>query len=206
MAISKRKQAFALYDQGFVPGSDEVKAVPGLKANTRWTYYTQWRKIKGIKTVGQGAKPDGTTAVAASAGESVRVIAEKVPPKPPPPPPPENGDTPEADKKEDEEEEDGFPSLDGGPGAATGEAEKTAAVTEKVGKGGEPQYKSVAGQGLLVQVKISVKTMMLYEIAASMTKNGPLLLGDFIDTCVEDTYRGRGKDLGLVEIQEVKGG
>ncbi len=205
MTKSKRQQAFALFEQGFVPGSDEVKAIKGLKSNTRWTYYTQWRKIKGIKTVGQG-----TSAVTASTVEKVAPISEKPPPKPPTPPPtPEDGEAPAAGDREEkkEEEEDGFGLADGEEGApATGTEEKTAAVSERTPKGGEPQYKSVAGQGLLIQAKISVKTMMLYEIAAGMTKDGPLLLGDFIDTCVEDTFRGRGKDLGLVELQEVASG
>ncbi|MFC1968548.1 hypothetical protein ACFLVX_04080 [Chloroflexota bacterium] len=57
----------------------------------------------------------------------------------------------------------------------------------------------VHGVGLTVTVEISVKTLMLYQIAASRQQD-ELTFGDFIDTCVEDFYLGRGLDLGLIRI------
>lgn len=65
------------------------------------------------------------------------------------------------------------------------------------GKKGPPIM--VAGQGLTFAITISTKTLALYQIAAS-GQDGDLTLGDFIDTCVEDTYRGRGLDIGLVKL------
>lgn len=73
---------------------------------------------------------------------------------------------------------------------------------EKPGKGGDGkklQRTMVAGQGLTFQITISTKTLQLYQIAASMDE-GELTIGDFIDTCVEDFFRGRGFDLGLIKI------
>lgn len=58
---------------------------------------------------------------------------------------------------------------------------------------------SVAGDSLRATVNISVKTLALYQIAASQQSDS-LTLGDFIDTCVEDFFRVRGKDLGLIQF------
>lgn len=69
------------------------------------------------------------------------------------------------------------------------------------GKGAPPLH--VAGQGLTFSITISVKTLMLYQFAAAV-QDDELTLGDFIDTCVEDTYRGRGLDLGLIKIGDVE--
>jgi hypothetical protein len=45
---------------------------------------------------------------------------------------------------------------------------------------------------------------MYYELAAEDVSrhNGHFLtIGDFFDICVEDYFKGRGKSLGLVELE-----
>lgn len=61
---------------------------------------------------------------------------------------------------------------------------------------------SIVSEGLTVTVNLSLKTLMLYQVAANLQKTQDpeveLMLGDFVDVCVEDVYKGRGYDLGLV--------
>lgn len=66
--------------------------------------------------------------------------------------------------------------------------------------GKKPKFDgTVIGQGITITTTISVKTLALYQIAATSV-GGELTMGDFIDTCVEDVYRGRGKDLGIINL------
>jgi len=58
----------------------------------------------------------------------------------------------------------------------------------------------VLGQGLTMTITISVKTLALYQIAASRL-GGELTMGDFVDGCVELMHRDRGLDLGLINIR-----
>lgn len=58
----------------------------------------------------------------------------------------------------------------------------------------------IIGFGLPISVRISVKTLALYQIARAMSGDS-LELGDFIDDCVEDVFRGRGQDLGLIKTK-----
>ena len=55
----------------------------------------------------------------------------------------------------------------------------------------------VVGRGIPFQVTLSVKTLAYYQIASTM--NPSLSLGDFLDDCVDDTFRGRGLSLGLIK-------
>jgi len=97
--------------------------------------------------------------------------------------------------------------VNGGPISERAMVAETEAVGEgggdgKDGKGSDgkkPQRTIVAGQGLTFQIAISTKTLQLYQIAASMSED-ELTIGDFVDTCVEDFFRGRGFDLGLIKI------
>lgn len=58
----------------------------------------------------------------------------------------------------------------------------------------------VVGFGLPIRVQLSIKTLALYQIAKSRAKDG-LNLGNFLDDCCADYFRGRGVDLGLVELK-----
>lgn len=62
MAETGRELAFALFDQGFRPGSDEVKAL-GLKPKSRYNYFQEWKKTH--PELGGSATPDskGTTTI-----------------------------------------------------------------------------------------------------------------------------------------------
>jgi hypothetical protein len=63
----------------------------------------------------------------------------------------------------------------------------------------------VVGEGLPIRVAISIKTLALYQYMRA--KSGDSLeLGDFIDDCVADVFRGRGFDLGLVKLEGGKSG
>lgn len=168
--MTKREAAFALFYEGKSPSSPEVKALK-LKAQTRANYYWEWKKGGGI------------TPLSASSSESkgkVKVRSELemvVPPE-------------EAEEEEKEANGEGEESETPEP-----EGKKKAKPTD--GKKAIPTI--VAGQGLWFNIQLSTKTIQLYQIAASMQEE-ELTIGDFIDTCVEDFYRGRGYDLGLVKI------
>lgn len=63
--------------------------------------------------------------------------------------------------------------------------------------------KSVADEGIMCNVRLSLHTLSLYKIAnqSSVDITGlPLSLGDFLDDCVEDFYQGRGLALGLINL------
>lgn len=55
------------------------------------------------------------------------------------------------------------------------------------------------GYALAVKTTLSLKTLMLYQIEAGR-RGDNLEVGDFIDECVADYFRGRGVDLGLVDL------
>ena len=52
--VSKRDKAFELFDEGKTSSSPEVKAL-GLKGTTRYNYYADWQKSKGVTSPSQGA-------------------------------------------------------------------------------------------------------------------------------------------------------
>lgn len=61
---------------------------------------------------------------------------------------------------------------------------------------------SILGEGLRVTVFLSISTLTLYQIAATLQSQydgeEALTLGDFLDTCAEDFFKVRGKSLGLI--------
>ncbi len=63
---------------------------------------------------------------------------------------------------------------------------------------------TIADDGIKCTVFLSLQTLALFKIAAStqaeLSENGagPLLLGDFLDTCAGDFFEVRGKKLGLI--------
>ena len=181
--MSKKDKAFELFNDGKTPTSPEVKDLK-LKGSTRYNYFYEWQRSTGSATT-----PKATTGkviselemlVPATAGkeEEGEVKPEEGEPNTPEPfddtlEPPD--DTPEPPVKPEDK-----------PGAKPGK------------DGPKPLPTMVAGQSLTFAISISVKTLMLYQIAASM-QEGELTLGDFVDACVEDTYIVRGFDVGLIK-------
>lgn len=167
--MSKKDKAFDLFNEGKTPISPEVKDLK-LKGSTRYNYFYEWQRSTGSATTSKA-----TTGKVISECEML-VPAGEVKPEEGEPKTPEPLDDTPVPPAESEEKPKEKPSTDG----------KKALPT------------MVAGQSLTFAISISVKTLMLYQIAASMQEE-ELTLGDFVDTCVEDTYRVRGFDVGLIK-------
>lgn len=63
----------------------------------------------------------------------------------------------------------------------------------------------IIGFGLPIKVRLSVKTLALYQIASTTAENlggNGLSLGDFLDQCAADFFVGRGSDLGLIKLEK----
>lgn len=189
----RQQKLFDLYSSGFDIKSPEVKELGYRPASLRG-YYRIWQKTGGVIPSkaedvqgGQAASRSphkaeiaGSTPAPATrqktklpGGESIEAIREIIPEV-------INPDEPALDKPAEEKPKE----------------EKKEIPT------------SIVGSGITATVKISIKTLALYEIARNLHRasktNGAedLALGDFFDICVEDTYRGRGKDLGLVSLSK----
>lgn len=202
--MSRRDTAFALFCQGKTPSSPEIKAL-GLAPDTRYNYLTSWRNLgkpdhyphvsrtqrKKEQKKGGVAKPtmlEGGESVGGYEEPSVEDIADEIPKI--------ESKTPETEAKRE-------PELE------TQETEASVATSELPVK---PKYgddhkeltaipEEVVGAGLRIEVTVSLKTLAFFEIVHTIDPH--LSLGDFIDDCVVDFFRGRGKDFGLLEIKEV---
>jgi hypothetical protein len=226
LSKTKREKLFELFDQGCTTTSPEIKALVA-KSGTRNAYISEWRKARGIKPVEPPLEVSAPSSRETSLpkGESVKVVTDA--PKTNPPPLPRTPIKPFVDPFNEtgydgNNENGGEGGYDSGEeqenpeGNGTGEEEKQKSIPiENDGKispirdqriaGPKPSQFSIAGHGLNITAVISVKTMALYEIARAAQKelepnSEELSLGDFIDVCVEDTYQGRGQDLGLIAI------
>jgi len=62
--VSEKDKAFALFDEGKTSSSPDVKAL-GLKGTTKYNYYLEWQKLRGITS----ASPD----VIGEVGEKVKL-------------------------------------------------------------------------------------------------------------------------------------
>ena len=169
--MAKKDEAFKLFDEGKTAISPEVKDLK-LKGTTRYNYYLEWQKKGGVVSTSSASSGE-----AKGRGKAISELAMVASPS-------EEANEEDADEEAEDESE-----------AAKQEGEKTLPPTD----GKKRLQVMVAGQGLTFAITVSTKTLALYQIAASMQEE-ELTLGDFIDACVEDTYRGRGLDLGLVKI------
>lgn len=167
---SKRERAYQLFSEGKDSSSPEVIAL-GMKSSTRYSYYSKWQKAGGA--VSPSPKDISEAKVKGKVISELGMIAE-----------PKEEVNEEGEKVNEEEE---------GPPESK---EKPKEKPSTDGKKSPPTM--VAGQGLTFAITISTKTLMLYQLAATY-QDDELTLGDFIDACVEDTYLGRGLDLGLVK-------
>lgn len=193
---SNRDKAFALFDKGHGASSKEVRDL-GLKSTTRNTYMSDWRALRSgtvrtTRIVGKTTLPGG---------ESVAGIKEK----------PEAVKSAETKAEpivtEAEEEEEGTEAK-----SIESRSKETVGIIKAAGGNGEgktlkEKLSSVAGEGLIVQVSISTKSMLLYQVARTMQqgRGDELTLGDFIDDAIEDMFAGRGLELGLIQTNQKEG-
>ncbi len=188
--MTGKERIYQLFNEGKAISSPEVKAL-GLKASTRYSYHTMWKKA------GKPASAPGTASLAREASkqkiespargkaallerETIKAISEVAEKK--------SKEKDEKSREMDEPEE---------------KSEEKSREAEDESKGEKDDMRkvpsSIVGEGLTATVHISVKTLALYQIAAQMQGDG-LSLGDFLDACVEDTFRGRSKDLGIINL------
>lgn len=183
---TKQERAYELFCEGKTSSSPEVKALD-LKASTRYSYYSRWQ------TEGKPSSPPSSSPLTGkkikggtplSSGESIGSLSEI--------PEDKSKEKPEESKKEKSMEMD-EPSGE----LKEGNEKLKEKIKDKPEVKGIPEV--IAGQGIPVHISVSVKTLALYQIAASV-QGDDLSLGDFVDVCVEDTFRVRGKDLGLIKL------
>lgn len=187
--VSKRQRAFALFDEGKTPSSPEVRALK-LRGNVKYNYYQQWKhRAKGSGADGSVIPEKNVITPVIKETDLVGVGLDE-----------SEANTVKGESSViegvvvDESE-----NNTGENKVAIGEGESSEEHPGDDGDGKKPLKRVVRAQGLTFQVVLSTKTLQLYQIAASM-QDIELTLGDFIDTCVEDFFRGRGYDLGLIKV------
>lgn len=212
MKRTLKDQAFELFSQGYFPRSQEVKAL-GLHQSNRYKYFAAWEALGKPAEAPSRHSQSAMVSTKSPGGETIggidetkqqtreipRQEAEKVLPKE------ELGaendkaenleekQEPEAEKGESKEQPEGI-----------GVVSEAKTLKEKTGKPEEERKiaTTIADDGIKCVVFLSLQTLALFKIASNTQtqyENGnPLLLGDFIDTCVEDYFDGRGKKLGLI--------
>lgn len=187
-----RKKAFAFFDQGKMPADPEVKAL-GLTHPTRWSYFSDWQKesqkpgysAEKIDEIVETTSPPVIDEVSTRKGKKPALLIDET----------KRG---VHSVEEAETEETEIHSVQP-------ETERKTDLVD--GKGTPipmlPDF--IAGQGISIRVEISAKSLHYYEIAATtatVAGDGNLSIGDFIDDCIEDFFRGRGQSLGLIKLSK----
>ena len=200
---SNKDKAFALFHAGKTASSPEVKAL-GIKASTRYHYHSEWKSLgkpahypykpKVVKS------PTTDLHVTTPGGERIgginevtrRFEAEEEKPEVVEELPEEELPKDETEETQETQEETKTEKVRVLP-VVTGEKPKEGTISA-----------DIVGLGIPISVNISIKTLALYQIASSISGNN-LDLGDFLDDCAADWFKGRGMDLGLVKLkQEVR--
>jgi len=216
--VNKKRAAFALFDQGKVTSSPEVKALK-LKSQTRSNYFYEWRMggkgqsqmSKEQSQTGKGSQPLPGGEAIGGIDETKKVIKEAATIKPESQQKPEEAEEP-GDEEQDKGKEGRKPEE--APPEKPPPKEETIGIVSEVppppgkdGKPVEPGRKiatTISEDGIQCKVFLSLQTLSLYRIAASTQAQfdgeGELTLGDFLDTCAEDFFRVRGKKLGLIRV------
>jgi len=206
MQESKKSKAYTLFSEGKQSSSPEVKALK-LKLNTRYNYFSEWQRT---------GKPDhiplreskGTTVAGRTTLQGGEEIGGYVEPETPVKAEiATTDDTPPKETPKIVEDEEGIEALGE---AATPESEES---LEEPPEGHKPKIElgldgndkqsvsaDVVGFGLPIRVQLSLKTLTLYQYAASRAEDD-LTLGDFLDLVTTDYFQGRGRDLGLIELK-----
>jgi hypothetical protein len=214
---TQQEVLFALFDQGFKVGSPEVKNLiykgKPVKYKSAAASYYRWEVARGIKS-----RPDSSQAGV----PRVDIIAPSFAEKQLVPPPQE--DKPAVDttvvndseaknnttntKETPSAEEEDLEESDGDNNGSEPETplDKTTTIAAintlpsdrgKAGKKGVPT--NLRTQGIRVTVELNLKTLYAYNLVANMVE-GDLQLGDYLDETSEDYLKGRGWDIGLVDI------
>ncbi len=219
MKESKKAKAFALFSQGCVPSSPEIKDLR-LHSSSRYKYFNEWEKLGKPSTTTHRDKPS-TVSSATPSGEIIgaidetknksvaqapKAIEEPTQEEPVPEPEPEPELWPEDIRAEEAARAAKAAKV---PGESIGVVSEVVAPKTKDGKVVEPEQKiatTVAEDGIKCTVLLSLQTLTLYSIAkstqAQYSENGDeeLSMGDFLDTCAEDFFSVRGKKLGLINL------
>lgn len=176
---TKKEKAFALFDEGKTSSDDEIKAL-NLKGSTKYNYFAEWQKLKGIPASLSGGKSEATERIRPISELAMmlpqEVLDEGL-----------GGDGSEAEVNVEE-------------GTEQPTKEVKLSESQKGTDGKKPQAAVVPTQGIVVtSVEVSTKTYMLYQITAAKNES-KVTFGDFVDACVEDAFQGRGLDLGFITI------
>jgi len=193
--IELRGAVYKLFAEGNRPDSDKVKAlVP--HAGARNLYYGTWKQSGKPKDYEQKSYDRG------KAGETkegiVTGFAGALPE-------PKGGNEQPAQTQEAEKPQVGTEQPKGESDEETppdgNHKEKSDNLIPAFGEVNNETFPGlkIAGETLPFKVQLSVKTIALYEIAATEAGDS-LSLGKFLDTCAHDYFLGRGVDLGLVEL------
>ena len=211
MKQTKKAMAFGLFSQGYLPKSKELKDI-GLYSSNRYKYYYEWEALG--KPTGEQPHHSQSSMVSTKSpgGENIGGIDETKPK-------PKLSETLRQEEQSPEGVEDEAEEIEEQPETKPeAEPEKPKAQTEGVGvvsevitpKGKDGKLEgaerkiatTIADDGIKCVVFLSLQTLALFKIASSTQAQydggNSLLLGDFIDTCVEDYFDGRGKKLGLI--------
>jgi len=197
MASNKNK-AFVLFRAGKGPSSPEVKAL-GIKASTRYHYHSEWKSLgrpDHYPYKPKVAKPTAGLHVTTLGGERIGGIDETTRRF-------EAEEEKPAEELAEELPEEELPKDETEGIEETQEEAKTEGRVLPLVTGEKPKEGTISadvvGLGIPISINISIKTLALYQIAASSSGNN-LDIGDFLDDCVADFFRGRGLDLGLVKL------
>ena len=206
MGESKKSKAYRLFSDGKTTASPEIKALH-LKQATRYNYFSQWNR---------DGKPDHiplserVASKATQLGGGEKILKYVEPEAPVEVETPATTAPPAPEIAEGEEDDEDFDTL--------GEDEERAKTTIKLvhakSRSGKPNYsdgdkedvaaipEEIIGSGFRIETTVSLKTLAFFEIAKTIDLK--LTLGNFIDDCVVDFFTGRGKDFGLLDIEEAK--
>jgi len=205
-------QMFTLFTKGFLPTSPEArelcKSTKHMQSGIH-ALFSLWKKLGKPDVYPKKPPQESSLSNKTSAGEAVLPGGERVggidevkhpamPLKPEAPP---------LEAKEKKEELEGEPAGEEKTEAEKSEGEKAKPGIELATKEDTENTipEKVVGEGLPIRVAISIKTLALYQYMRA--KSGDSLeLGDFIDDCVADVFKGRGFDLGLVKLEGGKSG
>jgi len=209
---SKKARAFELFSQGYLPLSKEIKDL-GLHPSNRYKYFYEWKALGKPTGILPRQNQSAMVGTKSPGGETIGGIDEtQVKHKTPEILSQEEQGTEDIEDETEGIEEDLVPEEAepeqppksdesiGGVDEAGGKRKKKA--EEEKGK-----YEiTVADPGIKCIVFLSKQTLALHEIAAakqlelSKDGEGKLLLGDFLDGCVETFFKDRKLKLGLVEL------
>jgi len=213
--LTDKEKAFNLFDRGFGTASPELKRII-KKYNTRRAYYYEWRVQHNlVNQEVEAEKPETKTKAPAAketkiVKEKVELIHDKQPELEELWPEDKGGENEDAAGEQEEEPaqpEEEIKAEDEQPTSTIGGA-KVSAARDRPLAGSKQIPTSIAGDGMVVTLELSVKTFALYQIARTLQRKNfgtELSMGDFVDGCVEDTYVGRGMDLGIIKTGENNG-